>query len=81
MMSWGEIKWNIYMETSCFRVFMLLHYTNVFSPFSVHFLPINGHGNIMFSCFDVTILHKSIGFHVFSPSSVHFPPQNDVMVN
>ncbi len=35
------IKWNIYMETSCFCVFMLLNYmkAHVFSPFNAHFFP------------------------------------------
>ncbi len=39
MMSWGEkvgIKKNIYMETSCFRVFMLLNYMKAYV--SMYFL-------------------------------------------
>ncbi len=41
MMSWGKsvgIKWNIYMETPRFRVFMLLHYTK--THVFMYFLPI-----------------------------------------
>ncbi len=56
MMSWGKvgIKWNIYIETSCFYV-IRLHESicfHVFSPFNVHFPPksCNCHCGVIVAC-------------------------------